>query len=910
MLSLWFFNAAGRSAFFALAFFSTVAAQAQPSLSLRGVVRDPSGALVRAAEVQLLAPRQRVVAAARTDDQGTFTLTGADAGSYVLRVRAAGFADVSVPVTIPSAGEFSVTTGDPALYEQVSVTAVADAVEPATRLTQPLNVIDADEIRLRAKSVVVQAANEEVGLHVQRTSPVMAGVFVRGLTGNKVNVFVDGVRYSTAAQRGGVSTFLDLIDPALVDSIEVLRGPNSAQYGSDALGGSLQFLSRMPSIGITNGRRFGGLFSAGGNTADESIGANFTGSYAGSRFGLLFAGAGRRIGDLRVGGGIDSHAAATRFFGVPSNLLMPEHLPDTGFKQHGVQGTFSWIPGANNHVVASYRRGRQDDGKRYDQLLGGDGNLIADLKDLSLDLFFTRYERADVGWFDSASVTFSVNSQYEERVNQGGNGNPRATITHEPERTTVIGLHGAVRKQLSPRFTLAIGADFHPEHMTALSTGVDPVTGIVAVRRGRVPDGATYRAGGVYAQAAFDAVPSRVQLVGNLRVNGASYRARAADSPLVGSQPLWPDDQLTALGTAFRAGVNAVLSQSWTITANVSRGFRAPHVTDLGTLGLTGAGFEVAAPDVAGMGGTIGSTADASAVSLGIPVEQVGPETSVTSEGALHFRSRRARSSLSVFVNGIHDNIVKQTLILPAGAVGRTLGGTPIAAQNATGAVFVAAATNPVLVRANFDDARIVGVEHTFELRPAPAWVLGTTFTYLRAKDTRTGLPPNIEGGTPAPEGYIRADYRAPGGRWWAGSYVHVAGAQPRLSSLDLSDRRTGADRSRTNIRNFFLNGATARGWVGAGADGVLGTADDILLATRETLAQIQDRVLGAGVASSPLFRDVAGFATVGVRGGVRIGAHEVLVDAENVTDENYRGISWGVDAPGRGISLRYLLRF
>ena len=51
-------------------------------------------------------------------------------------------------------------------------------------------------------------------VNLQRTSPGMAGIFVRGLTGNKVNVFVDGVRYSNGAQRGGVNTFLDLIDPS------------------------------------------------------------------------------------------------------------------------------------------------------------------------------------------------------------------------------------------------------------------------------------------------------------------------------------------------------------------------------------------------------------------------------------------------------------------------------------------------------------------------------------------------------------------------------------------------------------------------------------------------------------------------------------------------------------------------
>jgi hemoglobin/transferrin/lactoferrin receptor protein len=156
----------------------------------------------------------------------------------------------------------------------------------------------------------------------------------------------------------------------------------------------------------------------------------------------------------------------------------------------------------------------------------------------------------------------------------------------------------------------------------------------------------------------------------------------------------------------------------------------------------------------------------------------------------------------------------------------------------------------------------------------------------------------------------VRLNYLAANSRWWAGTYVHIAAPQDRLSSLDLEDRRTGAGRSRTSIRSFFLNGATARGWVGAGSDGALGTVDDLLLVTGETVAQIQDRVLGVGIASAPLLREVKGFATFGLRGGLRLGPHELILDAENLTDKNYRGPSWGVDAPGRGVSLRYIARF
>jgi hemoglobin/transferrin/lactoferrin receptor protein len=47
-----------------------------------------------------------------------------------------------------------------------------------------------------------------------------------------------------------------------------------------------------------------------------------------------------------------------------------------------------------------------------------------------------------------------------------------------------------------------------------------------------------------------------------------------------------------------------------------------------------------------------------------------------------------------------------------------------------------------------------------------------------------------------------------------------------------------------------------------------------------------------------------------GIRTGARFGRSELRIDLENLTDENYRGISWGVDAPGRGVSVRYITRF
>lgn len=879
-------------------------AAAVAPIHVPGTVRDASGSPVPAVEVALLTPELTGLARTKTDAQGRFTLVAPTPGTYLLIVRAPGFDEVQYPITIAATGTAPVVVViHPAgLREEVTVTASRGTVQDLARAGQPVNIIDQSEIAGRVKTVVAQAIEGEAGVHLQRTSPTMAGIFVRGLTGNKINIFVDGVRYSNGAQRGGVNTFLDLIEPESLEAIEVLRGPSSAQYGSDALGGSVQFLSRAPALGIEGGPRWRGASTVDGGTGHVNGGGSLLLGYMGSSVGLTASVAGRKAGRVRAGQGLDSHAAVTRFFGIPSDTLMDARLPDTGFHQYGASVRSNWLPNSKTHIVASYMRTNQDKGNRYDQLLGGDGNRIAQLNDLSLDLLSLRFERLEPGWFDDASAVYSLNSQREERVNQGGNGNPLATIAHEPERTTVHGVQIALAKQITARQSLRVGADANGERLTSDAFNVNPVTSATTPRRPRIPDGATFAQGGVYAQTTVDLLRDRLRLLGALRYGGARYAADAGT--------LWPADALDTSSLTFRGGAVLTPSKPWTLLVSVSRGFRAPHMTDLGTLGLTGSGFEVAAPDVDGLGGTVGTTADATAASTGEAVTQVGAETSLQYDATVRYRRPRIHSELSLFVNNIYDIIQKQALILPQGAAGRTLGGVPIISQGANGVVFVAATTVPVLVRANFDQARIWGIEHSAEARLANTVTLNTALTYMRAKDTTTGLPPNIEGGTPAPDGWFSVRWMRADGRWSVEPYAHVASKQTHLSSLDLGDRRTGAGRSRASIRSFFLNGATAHGWISPGADTVAGTADDRLGVTGETLAQVQDRVLGPGVNSSSLFPAIPGYATFGVRAAFRAGRHTVTVDAENLNDRNYRGMSWGMDAPGRGVTMKYAARF
>jgi hemoglobin/transferrin/lactoferrin receptor protein len=882
---------------------------------INGTVKDTGGAVVAGASVSLLHSHRAVIAATTTDSEGRFTLEHVLPGDYQLNVEGAGFVRYrsAVHVTTGSTQDLAIVLEVVPLNEQVTITAEAGLVTDTRKVETQVNIISEREILERAPEVVAQVVDEEVGVNLQRTSPSLSAVFVRGLTGRNVAVYVDGIRYTTSAQRGGVGTFFSLIEPSALETVEILRGPNSSQYGSDVHGGVVNFISLAPRYGNAE-PEFHGHTNIFYTSPTNGAGGNTLFTYGTRRYGLLLNVNARRISTLRPADGLDYHAAVTRFLGIPSNVF-GTRLPDTGFTQYGTLARANFNLNDNTQILFSYARNQQDNGKRYDQLLGGDGNNIADLRNLMTDTFYARLVRQNLWIFDNGSFTFSYNGQREERINQGGNGNPTGAITNQRERTNVIGFNFYLDKQIGDRNTFLVGSDVYHDKINAPAFTFDPVTRRFTNSRPRVPDGATYLSYGFFVQNNFTAIPDRLQINGALRYSVASYRSRASNAAIgPDGKPLFPDDSERFGAFSGRVGGVVNVTSDFDIAAKYTRGFRAPNSTDLGVLGLVGTGFEVNSATAIARGGSISTT--------GIPVTQLGPETSDSFDLSFRYLSRRFGAELTGFTTKLNEVYFDVPLALPPGATGTFLGTDQIISQNPlTSFVFVAAApTTPVLVRVNFDDARLNGVELNARARFTDRLSATANFTYIRAHSLLNGLPPEIEGGIPPATAFVSLRYQ-PRPRFYIEGYSTMTGRQNRLSQLDLADRRTGAARSRGNIQNFFRRGACVRGLTTVPAAGC-GNAGGTLIPTGENLTQVQNRLLPIGATINavrvinndtlvPLFPYLPGYGLVGVRGAIKFGERsEVFVDFENIFDKSYRGISWGIDGAGRGVTVRYRYEF
>jgi vitamin B12 transporter len=214
--------------------------QAQKNGGLHGEVRDPLGALVVDASVDLI-QNDHVVASTKTNQEGTFDFDIAAPGRYRVRATAPSFQTTTTAVVYLSRAartELNVTLGTPTLAQQVTVTATGTPT-PEAQTGASVTVIPAEDFRY---SLEVQDPLRLVpGAQVTQTGQMggTTGLNIRGGQTDANKVLIDGVPGNAI---GGAVEFANLANVG-VQSIEVLREANSALYGSDALAGVVSITS-------------------------------------------------------------------------------------------------------------------------------------------------------------------------------------------------------------------------------------------------------------------------------------------------------------------------------------------------------------------------------------------------------------------------------------------------------------------------------------------------------------------------------------------------------------------------------------------------------------------------------------------------------------------------------------------
>lgn len=202
-----------------------------------------------------------------TDVDGNFTVKNIAIGKYTLTVNGAVLLlsrEVKETVEI-AAGANAISIEVQSLPRiRESVTVAADLSQTVEQVSKTVNIIDGQQMRDRADFALIESVRTIPGFRVQQLGGFgrAASIKTRGLRNQDTAVLIDGIRFrDPAAITGDASPFLSDITLTSVDRMEVLRGSGSSLYGTNAIGGVLDFQTPEARKGTHGqiGGAFGGL---------------------------------------------------------------------------------------------------------------------------------------------------------------------------------------------------------------------------------------------------------------------------------------------------------------------------------------------------------------------------------------------------------------------------------------------------------------------------------------------------------------------------------------------------------------------------------------------------------------------------------------------------------------------------
>ena len=704
--------------------------------TIRGRVFDAStGDALPGAEVFIASLQRGDV----TDEDGEFRITSLPPGAYRLQVRLIGFAPLdSAMVTVaPKQELYFEARLVPRVFEAHEIQITASRHETLVE-NVPLHVTTLSRRKIRELNVsqAPELLREEPGVLVQKTNQGGGSPVIRGLKANKVLLLIDGIRMNNATYRGGNVQYLNTISSSVIDRVEVVRGPVSALYGSDAFGGTINILTRSPGTHSGEGVHWTGRASGRISSADAARQGSFSLQATARRWGVLADFSWRSYGDVRRGRSGGDELMQRLRNDTRVRRTLPAVQTPNAYSAWSAHGNLLYKPSAQSRFSLIWQMDRQRDVPRYDVFETGKYELW-NYAPQQRDLVYLRYEHTgSTRFYDAFTATLSLHRQYERRIKRRVNSSRE---TSDEFSTLTPGVQIQLNKIWKEKHFFTYGAELWLDKVAAASSATDLQTGAVTARAPVFTDGARYRSFGLFAQSEFVVLP-RWRLTLGSRFSSFDLRAPFPEQQnRFGTVVLAPSALTGSLSSLY------ALSDNFKLVGSIAQGFRAPNLNDAVKLGP-------------GKGDSF----------YEVPNPNLQPETVLSVEGGFKFVHERARLTAVVFRSRLSNLLLRE----PA-----TYQGLPYLVDGGD--------TLAVFHTANLGRGVIAGFEFGGEYNPGDGIVLFGNLSFARGENLIANEPlPAI----PPLAGVVGLRWRTPRVRSEINS--RFAAAQERLAPEDKLDLR------------------------------------------------------------------------------------------------------------------------
>ncbi len=453
----------------------------------------------------------------------------------------------------------------------------------ATRLDQevfdvPYTAAVLDSERLQVEEMrrsTPDAVTEIPQVMGQKTAFGQGSPFLRGFTGYQTLFLIDGIRLNNSAFRSGPNQYWATVDPFSYEKLEVVLGPGSVLYGSDAVGGVVNALTNRRRSYEPGVHADGRLFFRWSQAESSFLGRAEGSANVGDRVGLFAGYSTKDFGDLRAGGGTGTQHE-TGYDERDADARLDLKLND----QWKFTGAFQFVrqmdvPRTHTTIFAESFQGTAV------------GTELQRDHDQSRSLLYGRFERADApDAIDRELFTLSWHRQSEsrDRIRTGGRRDFQSFEVDTP------GIQAQVTRETC--FGILTGG-FEYTHDFVESERVSIAGGTATTEvQGPLGDNAGYDLAGLYLQAQIPV--GDFEIVPGVRGTWAHASAGQVDNPAVPGAGVGIPGNVIGISDSWVEPTGSLralwhVTPDWNVFAGVSQAFRAPSLSDLTSFDETSA---------------------------------------------------------------------------------------------------------------------------------------------------------------------------------------------------------------------------------------------------------------------------------------------------------------------------------
>ena len=473
--------------------------------------------------------------------------------------------------------------------------------EKRSRVAEQIELITSKDIAKISPQTSADLLTNIPGIKVQKSQFGGGSPVLRGMESNRVLLVVDGVRMNNAIYRKGHLQNSITVSPNLLDRTEVIFGPSSVVYGSDALGGVIHYYTKTPKLSEYDSEFKSSLFSRYSSVNNEITNtisaelrfkkwASFT-SISHSNFQDLSMGKNRSHG-FENWGKVPFYSENTKGnFKIDQTVNENQNLQrNTGYNQTDVLQKFYVSLSKRTDLNVNVQYATSSDIPRFDRL--------TDIRNGTLNFaewYYGPQNRLLISpqleinprkkWLESGEITLAYQNIKESRIQRRFGSLNRSV---REENVNVYSINGDFEVPLAKRRNLEYGFEMvyndvnsnaHGQILNIVDGEVQGYSGTFPVQSRYADGGSTYFSSALYLGFRQD-INRKSTLNTGVRLTNTHLRAKWIDEQFF----KLPDNEISLKNTALTATIGYVYrpSQTWQLNAVLSSGFRSPNIDDVG----------------------------------------------------------------------------------------------------------------------------------------------------------------------------------------------------------------------------------------------------------------------------------------------------------------------------------------